>query len=28
VCMTIPRERVPAYRPTVEDGAVYLEPAD
>jgi nitrite reductase/ring-hydroxylating ferredoxin subunit len=28
VCMTIPGERVPAYRPTVEDGAVYLEPAD
>ena len=28
VCMTIPGERVPGYRATVEDGAVYLEPAD
>lgn len=28
VCMTIPGERVPGYRATVGDGAVYLEPAD
>jgi nitrite reductase/ring-hydroxylating ferredoxin subunit len=28
VCMTIPGERVPGYRATVEDGAVYLDPAD
>ena len=28
VCMTIPGERVLAYRATVEDGAVYLEPGD
>ena len=28
VCMTIPGERVPGYRATVEDGAVYLELAD
>jgi nitrite reductase/ring-hydroxylating ferredoxin subunit len=27
-CMTIPGERVPAYRVSVEDGQVYVEPAD
>jgi nitrite reductase/ring-hydroxylating ferredoxin subunit len=27
-CMTVPGERVPAYRATVEDGAVYLEQVD
>ena len=27
-CMTVPGERVPVYRATVEDGAVYLEPVD
>ncbi len=25
VCMTVPGERVPGYRVTVEDGAVHLE---
>jgi nitrite reductase/ring-hydroxylating ferredoxin subunit len=28
VCMTIPGERVPAYRTTVQDGAIYLEPVE
>ena len=28
VCMTVPGERVPGYRVTVEDGAVHLEPVE
>lgn len=28
VCMTIPGERVTAYGASVDDGAVYLEPAE
>jgi nitrite reductase/ring-hydroxylating ferredoxin subunit len=27
-CMTIPGERVSAYRASIENGAVYLEPGD
>ena len=28
VCMTIPGERVPAYRTAVQAGAIYLEPVE
>lgn len=28
LCMTVPGERVPSYRVSIEGGTIYLEPAD